>query len=90
VAKMTPEQEASYALDHGVSRVDLSPDVQAAHDRLREQRAQAQPVSSFRQQQVAGEPGRCPNCGRHAPVYPRSNCDWKPGPVLPEVMLGIS
>jgi hypothetical protein len=33
VAKMTPEQEASYALSYGVSREGLKPDVQAEYDR---------------------------------------------------------
>jgi hypothetical protein len=31
--KMTPEQEAAYALDFGVSRDGLKPDAQAAYDR---------------------------------------------------------
>ena len=31
--KMTPEREAAYALDFGVSRDDLKPDVQAEYDR---------------------------------------------------------
>jgi hypothetical protein len=36
--KMTPEQEAAYSLDFGVSRDDLKPDVQAAYDRQLEVR----------------------------------------------------
>ena len=32
--KMTPEQEAAYALDYGVSRSDLSPAAQTEYDRL--------------------------------------------------------
>jgi protein-S-isoprenylcysteine O-methyltransferase Ste14 len=41
MAKMTPEQEASYALDFGVAKGDLPPDAQRAYDRLVEQRARA-------------------------------------------------
>ena len=41
MAKMTPEQEASYALDFGVARSDLPPDAQLAYDRLVAQRARA-------------------------------------------------
>ena len=36
--KMTPEREAAYALDFGVSRDDLKPDVQAEYDRQLEAR----------------------------------------------------
>ena len=48
MAKMTPEQEAAYALDFGVARSGLPPEVQLAYDRLVEQRARARaqaPVS---------------------------------------------
>jgi hypothetical protein len=38
---MTPEQEAAYALNFEVSRSDLRPEVQAAYDRLAEERQQA-------------------------------------------------
>lgn len=41
MAKMTPEQEAAYALDFGVARSGLQPEVQLAYDRLVEQRARA-------------------------------------------------
>ena len=41
MTKMTPEQEASYALDFGVARSDLPPDAQLAYDRLVAQRARA-------------------------------------------------
>jgi hypothetical protein len=34
VARMTPEQEAAYALDRGLSRAELEPLVQAEYDRL--------------------------------------------------------
>lgn len=48
MAKMTPEQEAAYALDFGIARSDLPTEVQLAYDRLAEQRAGARaqaPVS---------------------------------------------
>jgi len=32
--KLTPEQEAAYALDYGVSKADLNPAVRAEYDRL--------------------------------------------------------
>ena len=41
MAKMTPEQEAVYALRWGVARNDLPPDAQLAYDRLVEQQARA-------------------------------------------------
>jgi hypothetical protein len=43
---MTPQEEARYALDFGVSRNDLSPDVQAAYDQLLAYRAE-NPSSPF-------------------------------------------
>lgn len=39
MAKMTPEQEAAYALDFGIARGDLGEQAQLAYDRLMEQRA---------------------------------------------------
>jgi protein-S-isoprenylcysteine O-methyltransferase Ste14 len=41
MTKMTPEQEAAYALDYGVARADLPEDAQLAYDRLAEERARA-------------------------------------------------
>jgi protein-S-isoprenylcysteine O-methyltransferase Ste14 len=41
VARMTPEQEARYALDFGVAKSDLPKDAQLAYDRLAEHRARA-------------------------------------------------
>ena len=41
MAKMTPEQEARYALNWEVARCDLPKDVQVAYDRLAEERAHA-------------------------------------------------
>lgn len=36
--RLTPDQEAMYALDFGVSRADLKPEVQAEYDRLQAER----------------------------------------------------
>jgi hypothetical protein len=45
--RLTPEQEAAYSLDYGVSRDDLKPEVQAAYDRLlAERRARPSAPSS--------------------------------------------
>jgi hypothetical protein len=41
--KMTPEQEAAYALDYGSRRESLSPLGQQAYDRLAEQRRRGEP-----------------------------------------------
>jgi hypothetical protein len=41
MAKMTPEQEAAYALGFGVVSSDLPPEAQLAYDRLVEQQARA-------------------------------------------------
>ena len=41
MAKMTPEQEAAYALRWGIARSGLPPEAQLAYDRLVEQRARA-------------------------------------------------
>ncbi len=41
MTKMTPEQEAAYALDFGLARSGLPEDAQLAYDRLREQRTRA-------------------------------------------------
>jgi protein-S-isoprenylcysteine O-methyltransferase Ste14 len=57
MAKMTPEQEAAYALDYGVARSDLSKDVQLAYDRLAEQRARERtpaPVSPATSEAAGG------------------------------------
>jgi hypothetical protein len=41
VAKMTPEHEATYALDYGSSRSSLSLEAQIVYDRLTEERQRA-------------------------------------------------
>jgi protein-S-isoprenylcysteine O-methyltransferase Ste14 len=59
MAKMTPEQEASYALDFGVARSDLPPDAQLAYDRLAAQRTRAAataPASPADAEAAAGRP----------------------------------
>jgi len=53
LAKMTPDQEAAYALDYGVSRSDLSMAAQMAYDRLLSEReaglpGQPEPVPEVR------------------------------------------
>jgi len=95
MAKMTPEQEASYALDFGVARSDLPLDAQLAYDRLVVQRAHAAataPVSRA-DAAAAGRPcrpaemGRC--CGhrtglpggarRWVVLLPYACTRWQPG-----------
>lgn len=49
--RMTPEQEAEYALDFGVARSDLPQEAQLAYDRLVEQQARLRPPAP------AGDPG---------------------------------
>lgn len=44
--RMSPEQDAAYALDFGVARSDLPEEAQLAYDRLVEQRARARPAAS--------------------------------------------
>jgi hypothetical protein len=41
MTKMTPEQQAAHAPDHGFARSDLPEDAQRAYDRLAEQRTRA-------------------------------------------------
>lgn len=43
MARLTPEQEAAYALDYGLSRVELEPQVQAEYDRLLAERRAGRP-----------------------------------------------
>ena len=53
--KLTPGQEAAYALDYGLNRADLKPPVQTEYDRLLEQRKTATTARP-----VAGAPGSSP------------------------------
>jgi hypothetical protein len=46
MVRLTPEQEAAYLLDHGVSRADLKPEVQAEYDRLLAERHARNPSNS--------------------------------------------
>jgi hypothetical protein len=41
--RLTPEQEAAYALGYGLSRADLKPEVQAEYDRLLAERRAGRP-----------------------------------------------
>lgn len=45
---MAPEQEAAYALEHGLTKDDLSVEVQIAYDRLKNAGAQASPRAPSR------------------------------------------
>jgi hypothetical protein len=36
--RLTPEEEAAYALDHRLTRADLKPHVQALYDRMLQER----------------------------------------------------
>lgn len=44
MARLTPEQEAAYALDYGVSRAGLKPQVQAEYDRVLAERRAGRPA----------------------------------------------
>jgi hypothetical protein len=57
MAEMTPEQEASYALDFGVARSDLPPNAQLA--------SSAQVPSAAR---TPGRPSRCRSPAQRWPV----------------------
>jgi Double zinc ribbon len=65
VAKMTPEQEASYALDYGSSRSSLSEAAQLVYDRLlqeRQERARTRQATNGGQSTPEGESGGPTNC----------------------------
>lgn len=53
---LTPEQEAAYSLDYGVSRADLKPEVQAAYDRLLAERQAKVLGPSTPPESVRGKP----------------------------------
>src|SRR5262245_48379651 len=60
--RMTPAQEASYALDHGVARKSLSPAAQAEYDRqLVQRRAAASPAAERGTAMERGPSGRDPD-----------------------------
>jgi len=62
---MTPTQEAEYALDNGLDREGLRPEVRVAYDRLKQARSFAstravnaqQPAAQHHQHSAAGRPG---------------------------------
>lgn len=96
MAKMTPEQEAAYALDYNVSRSDLSAGAQLAYDRLRAEHenrrgptsamgpADGRPASQQRRTLVnadSPELGHCPNCTAEMPAEPCVSCGWQRGLV---------
>jgi hypothetical protein len=53
--RLTPEQEAAYSLDYGVSRDDLKPEVQAEYDRLLAERRARPPAPSNPPQPISAE-----------------------------------
>jgi hypothetical protein len=54
--KLTPEQEAAYSLDYGVSRTDLKPEVQAEYDRLLAERHTRPPAPSNLAEPISTKP----------------------------------
>jgi hypothetical protein len=65
MAKMTPEQEAAYALNFGVSRSDLRPQAQAEYDRLLQERQEGnrtRQTATVQQSMPDAEPGDSANC----------------------------
>jgi protein-S-isoprenylcysteine O-methyltransferase Ste14 len=99
MAKMTPEQEAQYALDFGVARSDLPEAAQLAYDGLAAQRARA--VSHVR---VSGGPAEAASArvvmpkwvaaagtvlfalitqGAGVVLLPYAFTRWHPGPAWP-------
>jgi len=85
MAKMTPEQEASYALDFGVARSDLPPDAQLAYDRLAEQRARARAQAPAPVTSTDGQPLSVPK--RSAAVVTVLAILFGPGPGILVVLL---
>jgi hypothetical protein len=87
--KMTPEQEAAYALDFGVARGDLSEQAQLAYDRLVEQRAH-QIAQAPLAQGAAPAASAGPLAGMPGAIYPQVPPPYVVGPgtqpVLPVSM----
>jgi len=65
--KMTPEQEAAYALGFGVARSDLPEEAQLAYDRLIEQRARQIAPAPLAQAPTTVDPGQ---------IRPRRSWYW--------------
>ena len=79
--KMTPGQEAEYALDFGVARSDLPEEAQLAYDRLAEQRARARAQALLDRGAVMATAGLPPDImsateGRRMPGLLRSRASW--------------
>lgn len=53
--RLTPEQEAAYSLDYGVSRADLKPEVQAEYDRLLAERRARPPAPYNSREPISAE-----------------------------------
>jgi uncharacterized OB-fold protein len=65
MAKMTPEQEAAYALNFGVSRSDLRPEAQAEYDRLLQERQEGsrpRQATTVQQRMSSAGPSGSANC----------------------------
>ncbi len=106
MAKMTPEQEAAYALGFGVARSDLPLDAQLAYDRLAEQRARAQVPGTWANADTAGSPVTVPRWaaaagtvlvfgigqGGAVVLLPYAFTRWQPGPPWPLAVraLGVA
>jgi hypothetical protein len=75
--RLTPEQEAAYALDYGVSRADLRPRVQAEYDRLlAERRAEATRPRATAPAAIGEQAGR--------PANSTAAATWQGSPPQPQ------
>ena len=97
--RMTPEQEARYALDFGVARRDLPEEARLAYDRLAEERARARPCepASRAGSGAAGDRVTMPGWsawlgvalvfvlgeGGGIVLLPYAFTRWQPGPAWP-------
>ncbi|HTZ28861.1 MAG TPA: hypothetical protein VMC83_32975 [Streptosporangiaceae bacterium] len=76
MAKMTPEQEAAYALGFGVSRKGLSLAAQEVYDRLLEQRRRGEPDAPL----SLADADRCRHRGSTGPssvIESLENLGWR-------------
>lgn len=105
MAKMTPEQEAAYALRWGIARGDLPPEAQLAYDLLVEQRARAATSASVSptDSEVTGAPVTMPRWaaalgtavfalivqGGGVVLLPYAFTRWQPGTPWPVVVRVI-
>jgi protein-S-isoprenylcysteine O-methyltransferase Ste14 len=85
MARMTPEQEAAYALDFGVAKSDLPEEAQLAYDRLAQQRARARANAPVPAASTDGKPITIPK--RAAAVITVLGILIGPGPGILVVLL---